>query len=108
MGNIAYTQSRQCNLILVVVASPERINPNREKRPFIQGSSMICPRCKHYHNILEYIAMKMIDMYAEDTTPVYKCPRCRWAFAPAEPILLAVGPLVREDTASQELLKEAV
>jgi hypothetical protein len=49
---------------------------------------MLCPRCKAYHNVLDYVPMKMIEDYASDTTPVYKCPKCRWIFAPAEPLVI--------------------
>jgi hypothetical protein len=24
----------------------------------------------------------MIEEYARETTPIYKCPHCRWQFAP--------------------------
>lgn len=57
---------------------------------------MVCPRCKKSHDILEYVPMKMIEEFAADTTPVYKCPSCRWIFAPAEPIVISRGPLLAE------------
>ena len=51
---------------------------------------MRCPRCKRQHDILQYVPMGMIEEYAEDTTPVYKCPACRWIFAPADSLLRTV------------------
>lgn len=71
----------------------------RAKKPFIRGHEMICPRCKRYHDILAYIAMKQIEVYEDDTAPVYKCPSCRWVFAPSEPIVLTTGPLVKDHEA---------
>ena len=32
----------------------------------------------------------MIDEFLNETTPVYKCPSCRWYFAPAENVVLGV------------------
>ncbi len=49
---------------------------------------MTCPRCKAPHDILLYVPMRMIDEFAQDTTPVYKCPSCRWIFAPAENLVV--------------------
>jgi uncharacterized C2H2 Zn-finger protein len=45
---------------------------------------MRCPRCKKQHDILKYVPMGMIEEFVADTTPVYKCPGCRWIFAPAD------------------------
>lgn len=44
---------------------------------------MTCPRCKREHDILQYICLETIQEYALETTPVYKCPTCKWLFAPA-------------------------
>lgn len=44
---------------------------------------MRCPRCKQPHDILQYVPMKMIEELATETTPIYKCPNCRWLFAPS-------------------------
>ena len=55
---------------------------------------MICPRCKRYHNVLEYVPMMTVEEYAADTTPVYRCPVCRWIFAPADPVTVVAGPFV--------------
>jgi hypothetical protein len=32
----------------------------------------------------------MIDEFAEETTPIYKCPECRWIFAPADSLVREV------------------
>lgn len=50
---------------------------------------MTCPRCKKDQDILLYVPMRMIEEFALETTPVYKCPSCRWIFAPAESLVLA-------------------
>lgn len=44
---------------------------------------MRCPRCKTLQDILLYVPMEEIEEFAEETTPCYKCPKCRWIFAPA-------------------------
>lgn len=53
---------------------------------------MRCPRCEVLHDILEYVRLAMIDDFADETTPVYKCPRrrggCGFLFAPAESAVL--------------------
>jgi hypothetical protein len=51
---------------------------------------MICPRCKKQHDILQYVPLRMIEEFAEETTPIYKCPSCRWVFAPAEQLVAEV------------------
>jgi transposase len=45
---------------------------------------MICPRCREHHDILRFIPMGLVEEFREDTVPVYKCPSCRWIFAPAQ------------------------
>jgi hypothetical protein len=52
---------------------------------------MRCPRCKKLHDILGYVPFKMIEEFASETTPVYKCPTCLWIFAPAQPVVLDVA-----------------
>jgi hypothetical protein len=32
----------------------------------------------------------MIDEFLSETTPIYKCPGCRWIFAPAEQLVASV------------------
>lgn len=56
----------------------------RPKRSLVTGRMMTCPRCKKPHDILQYVPLRMIEEFMEETTPVYKCPSCRWIFAPAE------------------------
>lgn len=48
---------------------------------------MTCPRCRGQHDILQYVPMMQIEEFAEDTVPVYKCPTCRWIFAPGPHVL---------------------
>jgi len=47
---------------------------------------MTCPRCKNAHDVLQYMALMMIEEYEDETHPIYKCPQCRWLFSPAEHI----------------------
>lgn len=60
---------------------------------------MTCPRCKRDHDILQYVPMKMIEEFAAETTPVYKCPACRWIFAPADPLIIDTAPFLEAATA---------
>lgn len=62
----------------------------RKRLRLINGRMMTCPRCKRSSDILKYVPLMMIEEFVEDTTPVYKCPDCRWVFAPAERILSEV------------------
>jgi len=59
----------------------------REGIPLIDGVNMRCPRCKKLHNILRYVPMGQIEEFIAETMPVYKCPSCRWIFAPAPHVL---------------------
>lgn len=43
---------------------------------------MRCPRCKQQHDVLRYTPMRQIEEFTTETTPIYKCPNCRWLFAP--------------------------
>jgi hypothetical protein len=57
--------------------------PRRE--PLIVGGRyMTCPRCREQHDILLYVPMGQVEEFKEETVPVYKCPTCRWIFAPAQ------------------------
>lgn len=53
------------------------------KKKLINGRLMTCPRCKREHDILQYICLETIEEFASETTSVYKCPTCKWLFAPA-------------------------
>lgn len=44
---------------------------------------MVCPRCRKEHDVLRYVPMGQIEEFKAETMPVYKCPTCRWIFAPA-------------------------
>lgn len=45
---------------------------------------MTCPRCREQHDVLQYVPMGMVEEFKDETMPVYKCPSCRWIFAPAQ------------------------
>lgn len=57
------------------------------QKRLIDGRMMTCPRCKKQHDLLQYIRLQMIEEYARETTPVYKCPTCKWLFAPADDLV---------------------
>jgi len=31
--------------------------------------------------------MRLIEEFAPETTPIYKCPSCRWIFAPIDGVI---------------------
>lgn len=60
---------------------------NTQKR-LIEGRMMICPRCEREHDILQYKRLELIEGFIRDTTPIYKCPKCKWLFAPADDLVV--------------------
>lgn len=56
-------------------------------RPLIEGRLLRCPRCKKQDDVLAYKRLGMVEEFARETTPVYKCPSCRWIFAPADDLV---------------------
>lgn len=69
-----------------------RLNGRRQK-PLIDGTRMCCPRCKEWEDVLAYTPLGIIDEFIGETCQIYKCPRCRWLFAPAP----SINELFRED-----------
>lgn len=62
--------------------------PNTKRRePISDGRRMTCPRCKKKHDILAYVPLKMMESFAEECAAIYKCPSCRWLFAPVDKVL---------------------
>jgi len=62
----------------------------REKPQLIEGRLMRCPRCKKQHDILQYVRMMEIEEFSHETTPIYKCPSCKWIFAPSDNLIFDV------------------
>lgn len=48
----------------------------------IRGTKLICPRCKRYHDVVEYPRMERIEEYVEETNVIVRCPSCNWKFSP--------------------------
>lgn len=44
---------------------------------------MRCPRCKKLNDVLKFVPLGQIEEFIAETAPIYKCPECRWLFAPA-------------------------
>lgn len=61
----------------------------RPRKPLIEGVKMRCPRCERLDHIFNYVRLKTIQEYSDQTAPVYKCPRnrggCGFLFAPMDP-----------------------
>jgi hypothetical protein len=68
---------------------------------------MTCPRCKKDSDLLAFVPLRMIEEFSEETTPVYKCPSCRWIFAPADNLvheILRSGLSDRKEGRSMEVV----
>lgn len=55
----------------------------KRRERLIDGRYMRCPRCREKQDILRYIPMGVVEEFADETNPIYKCPLCRWVFSPA-------------------------
>lgn len=44
---------------------------------------MLCPRCRVYHDMLQYRRLERIPEYASETNVIVFCPSCNWKFSPA-------------------------
>lgn len=66
------------------------MTPITGTRQLIEGRLMICPKCKTRRDILRYIPLAMVDEFVRETTPIYKCPSCRWLFAPANDTVVEI------------------
>lgn len=69
----------------------------RSQTPLIEGRFMRCPRCKTQRDILDFQRFGEIEEFAQDTAPIYRCPKarggCSWIFAPADHVVLsAINP----------------
>ena len=60
------------------------------RKRLIEGRSMRCPRCERLADILRYVPLGMIDKFADETSVVYRCPSCKWIFAPADRVVLQI------------------
>ena len=67
----------------MTTVSAEKRRPKREPL-IVDGRYMTCPRCRKQHDVLRFVPMGQVEEFLEDTVPVYKCPSCRWIFAPAQ------------------------
>lgn len=47
----------------------------------IDGHKMKCPRCKDSYSVEQYLRLEESPEFADETVPVYKCPKCKWIFA---------------------------
>ena len=56
-------------------------------KSIIEGSKIICPRCKTKSDLLSYIRLQEIEEFSNETAPVYKCSKCKWLFSLAGPMI---------------------
>jgi rubredoxin len=68
---------------MTVASDAKREEQNARRPPLVEGRYMRCPRCKTQHDVLRFVPMGVIEEYATETNPIYKCPSCRWVFSPA-------------------------
>ena len=62
--------------------------PTTQQERLIEGRSMRCPKCLRQHDILQYVPLGLMPDFVEETAIIYRCPKCRWLFAPAYRISL--------------------
>lgn len=48
----------------------------------VNKKGMVCPRCEERQDILAYKRLQQYPNYYDQTAPLYKCPKCRFVFAP--------------------------
>lgn len=69
-----------------------------KKRTLIEGRLMNCPRCDSANDILRYVPMQQSENFLAETSPVYKCPECKWIFSPADHVVEALGSPTAKET----------
>lgn len=57
--------------------------PDTQQARLIQGRMMRCPKCLRQHDVLQYVPLGIMPDFVEETAIIYRCPKCRWLFAPA-------------------------
>ena len=57
-------------------------NPMTNREPLVDSDGMLCPRCEVRQDILMFKRLQHSEAYADVTECVYKCPQCRFVFAP--------------------------
>lgn len=66
---------------VVAISNPDA--KRREASRLIEGRDMTCPRCRGKFDVLRFVPMGIVEEFAQETNPIYKCPGCRWIFSPA-------------------------
>jgi len=57
----------------------------QEKKRLLNGTKLICPRCKKEHSVEAYARLGEAEEFKSETVPISKCPSCKWIFALALP-----------------------
>jgi rubredoxin len=52
------------------------------REPLVNSAGMMCPRCEVRQDILIFKRLQHSDRYEDVTEAIYKCPLCRFVFAP--------------------------
>lgn len=55
----------------------------KRRNRLIEGRFMQCPRCRVKNDVLRFVPMGIVEEFALETNPIYKCPECRWVFSPS-------------------------
>lgn len=69
--------------------------PTTQEQRLIDGRLMRCPKCLRQHDILQYVPLGIMPDFVSETAIIYRCPRCRWLFAPA--FRLSLEPMEMPD-----------
>lgn len=73
---------------------------DRKSKRLINGRLMTCPRCKKEYDLLQFQRLMMIEEFARETTPIYKCIGCKWLFAPADDLVAYLLGRISENGAA--------
>lgn len=57
----------------------------QEKKSLLNGNLLTCPRCHNEASVESYMRLVEAESYKHETSPIYKCEKCKWIFALAIP-----------------------
>lgn len=58
-----------------------------DREPLVNSEGMLCPRCEVRSDILIFKRLQHSDKYQDLTEAIYKCPYCRFVFAPVSEVI---------------------
>jgi rubredoxin len=61
--------------------------PERDRPPLVNSDGILCPRCEVRQDILIFKRLQHSEKYEDVTECIYKCPQCRFVFAPISGVI---------------------